>query len=361
VILRAHTANIAKFMADAYEAKIEGHRVPVVNVPYHYASDTAHAMLKAFPDAPFTACWFRRGDGMIQWSLRSEDSEWTFLRSPKREAAAVIATLLGFKSPHQQARERADNHALTSNSKPMSAYYNEIDPHAAQWIRNLIDAGHIAAGDVDERSIRDVLATDLRGYTQCHFFAGIGGWSLALRLAGWPDDEPVWTGSCPCQPFSEAGRRNAFNDERDLWPTWRGLISECRPPIVFGEQVATGDGVEWADRTGAGFEAEGYAFGAAVLPAYAVGSNQKRERFYIAAHAIGADAGRRPSDRWRLAIPREVEGVGPLETWNGGLSRYGRLADGLPAVWQSLSPGALATPSFPNSLPRSSAPRRNAR
>jgi DNA (cytosine-5)-methyltransferase 1 len=33
------------------------------------------------------------------------------------------------------------------------AYYNEIDPFAAQWLRNLIDAGHIAPGDVDERDI----------------------------------------------------------------------------------------------------------------------------------------------------------------------------------------------------------------
>ena len=79
----------------------------------------------------------------------------------------------------------------------MSAYYNEIDPYAAQWLRNLIEAGLIAAGDVDGRSIEDVTPNDIRGYTQCHFFAGIGGWSAALRLAGWPDSMPVWTGSCP--------------------------------------------------------------------------------------------------------------------------------------------------------------------
>ena len=82
----------------------------------------------------------------------------------------------------------------------MPAYYNEIDPHAAQWLRNLIAAGHIAPGDVDERSIVEVQPDDLRGYQQCHFFAGIGGWSLALRLAGWPDHRPVWSGSCPCFP-----------------------------------------------------------------------------------------------------------------------------------------------------------------
>ena len=80
----------------------------------------------------------------------------------------------------------------------MSAYYNEIDPLKAEIMREAIKDGAIALGDVDERSIADVKPADLVGYTQCHFFAGGGFWSLALRQAGWPDDRPVWTGSCPC-------------------------------------------------------------------------------------------------------------------------------------------------------------------
>ncbi|WP_220709009.1 DNA cytosine methyltransferase, partial [Citrobacter portucalensis] len=128
-----------------------------------------------------------------------------------------------------------------------AAYYNEIDPFAAQWLRNLIAGGHIAPGEVDERSIEDVTPDDLRGFTQCHFFAGIGAWSHSLRLAGWPDDKPVWTGSCPCQPFSAAGKGDGFADERHLWPHFFHLISEHRPQHVFGEQVASGNANTWFD------------------------------------------------------------------------------------------------------------------
>ncbi len=129
----------------------------------------------------------------------------------------------------------------------MTAYYNEFEPFAAQWLKNLSDAGHIARGRVDSRSILEVTGEDVGAATQAHFFAGIGVWSHALRLAGWPDDRPVWTGSCPCQPFSVAGRGKGTDDERHLWPDWFRLIRECRPPVVFGEQVASPDGLAWLD------------------------------------------------------------------------------------------------------------------
>jgi DNA (cytosine-5)-methyltransferase 1 len=163
----------------------------------------------------------------------------------------------------------------------MRAYYNEIDKNAAALLRELIRQGHIAEGDVDERDIRDIRPDELAGYTQYHFFAGIGVWSLALRLAGWPDDRPVWTGSCPCQPFSAAGRRAGTADERHLWPHWHHLISQCHPATVFGEQVASSDGLGWLDLVSADMEATGYAFGAADLCAAGVGAPHIRQRLWF--------------------------------------------------------------------------------
>ena len=167
-------------------------------------------------------------------------------------------------------------------------YYNEIDPYAAQWLRNLIAAGHIASGVVDERSICDVDSADLADFTQCHFFAGIGVWSLALRRAGWPDDRPVWTGSCPCQPFSAAGKRDGFSDERHLWPHLFRLIAQRRPPIVFGEQVASRDGLEWLDLVQADLEGADYASAAVDICAAGVGAPHIRQRLYWVADADDA-------------------------------------------------------------------------
>ena len=165
------------------------------------------------------------------------------------------------------------------------AYYNEIDPYAAAWLRNLIAAGHIADGVVDERSIEDVRPSDLAGFTQCHFFAGLGVWSRALRAAGWPDDRPVWSGSCPCQPFSAAGKGAGFADERHLWPAFGHLIKECKPAVVFGEQVASKDVDVWIDLVHADLEAMGYAFGSVPFPSAGVGAPHIRDRNYWVANA----------------------------------------------------------------------------
>lgn len=202
------------------------------------------------------------------------------------------------------------------------SFYNENDPYAAQWLRNLIAAGHIAPGEVDERSIVDVQPDDLKGFTQCHFFAGIGGWSYAARLAGWPDDRELWTGSCPCQPFSVAGEGKGQADERHLWPVFSALISARRPDVVMGEQVAAAVGKHWLDGVHSDLEGIGYACGATVVPACAVDAPHRRDRLWFVADSNGNSSGQGYPNAGRRAdgdCARQIAGLGG--------SRYGSVAD----------------------------------
>jgi DNA (cytosine-5)-methyltransferase 1 len=189
----------------------------------------------------------------------------------------------------------------------MAAYYNEWEPYPAQWLRNLIKADLIAPGDVDERSIKDVKANDLKSYTQCHFFAGIGGWSYALRLAGWEDSRPVWTGSCPCQPFACSGKRKSSADERHLWPAFYTLIAECRPATIFGEQVGSKDGREWLAAVRCDLEETEYAVGGGRIPASALHAPHERQRLWFVANYIGARSQWSDKIGGRFSCEGEVE------------------------------------------------------
>ncbi len=199
------------------------------------------------------------------------------------------------------------------------ALYNEIDPFAAAWLEQLIASGHIAPGVVDRRSIDDLRADDLRGFRQVHFFAGIGVWSYALRRAGVPDDAEVWTGSCPCQPFSAAGKGGGMDDERHLWPSFIHLIRECRPRLVFGEQVASKDGLAWLDLVQTDLEGARYAAGAVDLCAAGVGAPHIRQRLWWFAEKL-ADA---EIDR---RIERREDRTGDPEG-TGAKGAFGRIAE----------------------------------
>lgn len=207
----------------------------------------------------------------------------------------------------------------------MTAYYSENDPKAAAWLRELIRAGHIADGVVDERSIVDVPADDLRGFTQWHLFAGIGVWSYALRQAGWPDSRPVFTGSCPCQPFSAAGKQLGTDDHRHLWPEMRRLIAELRPPEVIGEQVASAAGRSWLNTVRLDLEAMGYGVGAADLCSASCGSPHIRQRLYF----VG-ERGGDPIDAGLERLPENGDGARGWPQPAGSVAAAGdvvRLAD----------------------------------
>lgn len=182
----------------------------------------------------------------------------------------------------KDAKRRRRRMAYINGSKPFH-YYNEWDAKTAAWLRELIRRGHLPDGIVDERSITEVAPEDLRGFRQWHFFAGIGGWPLALKLAGWPAYAPVCTGSPPCQPFSVAGKRGGRDDTRHLAPAFLDLIAELRPPAIFGEQVSAAIKELWLDALFVELEDEGYTCASAVLPACSVGAPHKRDRLFFGA------------------------------------------------------------------------------
>lgn len=164
------------------------------------------------------------------------------------------------------------------------AYYNESDPKAAAWLRQLIKNGNITPGEVDERSITEVRPDDLIGFDRVHFFSGIGTWDYCLNQSGW-GDRPIWTASLPCQPFSAAGKGLGKADERHLLPHFLELVRECRPATILGEQVAAAIGHGWLDDLYAEMEACEYAIGSAVIGAHSIGSPHIRQRLYWVANS----------------------------------------------------------------------------
>jgi len=224
----------------------------------------------------------------------------------------------------------------------MTAFYNEIDPFAAQWLRNLIDAGHIAPGVVDERSIWDIAPEGLDGFTQCHFFAGIGVWSHALRSAGWPDGRPVWTASCPCQPFSDAGKRAGTADERHAWPAVLWLAQARHPRTIFGEQVSSKDGLAWFDLVQADLDGEGYTVSGLDTCAAGVGAPHRRQRLYFVADADSARSQGHGAGSGPRAPAEEVSAGGtcrPSTFWSD--SDWVYCDDPSGPRWRPIEPGSF--------------------
>lgn len=249
--------------------------------------------------------------------------------------------------------------AYINGSKPFH-YYNEWDAKTAAWLRELIRRGHLPDGIVDERSITEVAPEDLRGFRQWHFFAGIGGWPLALKLAGWPAYAPVCTGSPPCQPFSVAGKRGGRDDSRHLAPAFLDLVAELRPPAIFGEQVSAAIKELWLDALFVELEDEGYTCASAVLPACSVGAPHKRDRLFFGAHNLADAYNTRSQRRERMPECADKQPIGPGSMAGGVADAIGTVAQ-LPTrkgarPGEAKSRGSLGELERCSSLPGASLP-----
>jgi hypothetical protein len=207
------------------------------------------------------------------------------------------------------------------------AFYNDINAFSGRWLKNCADAGYHPKGVFDSRSITEIKSCEVINYEQCHFFSGLGVWSYALQKSGWDFGGTVWTGSCPCQPFSVAGQGRGVDDPRHLWPAWFSLIRIAKPDLIFGEQVAGKGGEEWFSHVQADLEGEGYAVGVAVLSGGIVSASHARPRIFFVAIREGFN----PHPK-RDKQPRE-------EPCNGEAGRMGR--GGEPVSWDTPWESAL--------------------
>jgi DNA (cytosine-5)-methyltransferase 1 len=120
-------------------------------------------------------------------------------------------------------------------------------------------------------------------------------------------------------PLAQQATGGGVTDKRHLWPTWFNLIRECRPPVIFGEQVESAINHGWLDLVQADLERENYACGAVGLPAGGVGAPHIRQRLWFVADA---DSGRH--NGWATATGQQAGASAGLA--NGGAPD--QLADG---------------------------------
>lgn len=114
------------------------------------------------------------------------------------------------------------------------------------------------------------------------------------------------TGGFPCQPFSQAGRRQGTSDDRYLWPEMFRVIRAFKPTWVIAENVrgllTWNEGLV-LEQVCADLEAEGYEVQPLIIPAVAVNAPHRRDRIWFVAHRKSRGEWSSESERDRQRKP----------------------------------------------------------
>ena len=112
----------------------------------------------------------------------------------------------------------------------------------------------------------------------------------------WSGKVDIITAGFPCQPVSNAGRRELQSDDRWIWPDIYRIICEIRPRFVFLENVAGllsgGLDIVLGNLATAGYDAEWTS-----IKAKEVGASHNRLRVFILAYTSSKGLERRYTDR----------------------------------------------------------------
>ena len=111
-------------------------------------------------------------------------------------------------------------------------------------------------------------------------------------------DCDIITAGYPCQPFSQAGKRQGEEDSRHVWPYIRKIVASKRPSWVVFENVY-GHISLGLDTVLTDLATEGYTTRTFVVPAVAIGAPHRRHRVWIVGYATddGCDGGSEATGR----------------------------------------------------------------
>lgn len=180
----------------------------------------------------------------------------------------------------------------------------------------------------------DYLGEAGRGVCYVEREAGAAASLVASMEAGWLHPAPVWSDMLtfdarrwrgvvhilasgdPCQDNSVAGKQAGAEGARFLAPEVCRIAAECRPDLIFRENVP-GNADGQLEAIVPALEGLGYRVAAGIFSSAETGNTMRRERLFIMGSSLRSSGGRLEDDARRGAVERtsidRTSGGGSIE------------------------------------------------